>query len=87
MNIFKTVSKYAHILYYIAAFVVFVDFLLMIIAPDVQIGIAGTATILGFILGITSIFLAIKEKSFLKLIIDLIIPIVLFLIFLFGPGI
>ena len=87
MTTLKTVSKYTHIIYYIAASVVFVDFVLMMIAPNFQIGIAGTAAVLGLLLGLISIFLAIKEKSFLKLIIDIVIPIGLFLIFLFGPGI
>lgn len=87
MDTFKTLSKYVHILYYITALVVFVDFILMMIAPNFHIGIAGTAAVLGSILGLISIFLAIKEKSFLNLIIDIIIPVVLFLIFLFGPGI
>ena len=87
MDTFKTLSKYVHILYYITALVVFVDFILMMIAPNFHIGIAGTAAVLGSILGLISIFLAIKEKSFLNLIIDIIIPVGLFLIFLFGPGI
>ena len=87
MDTFKTLSKYVHILYYITALVVFVDFILMMIAPNFHIGIAGTAAVLGSILGLISIFLAIKEKSFLNLIIDIIIPVVLFLIFLFGLGI
>ena len=86
MNTLMKVGKYAHILYYVLAFIVYVDLMLIMFAPDSQMGLVGTGCALAIIPGIISTFILIKKKSFLSKI-NIAIPIGIILIFLFGPGV
>lgn len=85
-NLIKS-SKYIHIIYYVIALFIYVDLILIMFAPTLQMGIVGTGCLLATIPGILSTFLLIKEKSFIKLTINIGIPIGIIFIFLFGPGV
>ena len=85
MNTLMKAGKYAHILYYVLAFIVYVDLMLIMIAPESQMGLVGTGCALAIIPGILSTFILIKKKSFLRKI-NYAIPIGIILIILFGPN-
>lgn len=80
-------NKYIYIMYYIIAFLTYLDFVLIMFAPNLQIGIVGIGCLLSIILGIISTFLLIKEKYFMRLIINIGILIGIIIIILFGPGV
>ncbi len=63
-NLIKS-SKYIHIIYYVIALFIYVDLILIMFAPTLQMGIVGTGCLLATIPGILSTFLLIKEKSFI----------------------
>ncbi|WP_455717622.1 hypothetical protein [Anaerosporobacter sp.] len=87
MNTLMKTDKYVHIIYYVIAFFIYLDIILATFAPNSQIGIIGTGCVLAIIPAIISTFIGIKKKSFIKLMINIAIPIGIILIYLFGPGV
>ena len=87
MNTLMKVGKYTHIIYYVIAFFVYFDLMLIMFAPESQMGIVGTGCLLGLIFGSISTFLRIKEKSIIKTEVNIGIALGVILIILFGPGV
>ena len=86
MNTLMKTDKYVHIIYYVIAFFIYLDLILIMLAPDMQMGIVGTSCLLAVIPGIISTFIRIKKKS-LKLIYNIFIPLGIIGIILFAPGV
>ena len=86
MNSLMKADKYVHIIYYVIAFFIYLDLMLIMLAPNSQMGIVGTGLLLAIIPGIISTFILIKKRSN-KLMFNILIPLGIILIILFGPGV